>query len=226
MLLYKYDERTREYLGYFEAYLDELETQIKGEPVYVIPPCSTPIKPTQPAEGFVATFNGKEWEEVEDNRGLTLYDKNGKEVVITELGPIPNDLSEERIIPLKELKDSKLEEITQEYQKALSTKIKIKGLEVLPEEMGEIKRTLESYNDEFDKIVYKDEIVEREDLEEVQKYLYIKKLVLVNRKKELVKELRKFKGKNTVNNFTIDFNVDKEVEELLPLSIEEINIKF
>ena len=110
MRLYKYKEGTKEYIGYFEAYLDPLESLNKGEDIYVIPPCSTPIAPFIPSSHHTVIFNELEgkWEEVEDNRGIVVWDEYGSSFKITELGPIPEGFFKERIMPLKEIKEIKI----------------------------------------------------------------------------------------------------------------------
>ena len=230
MILYKYDKRTREYLGYFEAYLDELESVIKGENVYVIPPCSTEVEPFIPKEGYTVVFNGSKWVEVEDNRGLTVYSKDGEMLIISDLGPIPEDYLIEKPTTLKELKELKSNEIKIKYKNAVEEYIDLKGLKVSIKSSSYITKLLSMYSKEYIKLNYEEgeesSIVNRNDLEEVSKYLYLRGMLLGKRKRELMNNLSKLKSKEDVLKFEVNFNVDKEVEEFLLLSIEEINRKF
>ncbi len=71
-LVYLFDEKNKNFIGSEQAYIDPLETQIKGENVYLLPANATFQEP--PADvpaGQVAVFNGS-WEIVTDNRGKKI----------------------------------------------------------------------------------------------------------------------------------------------------------
>lgn len=93
MFCYKYDPVTKEYKGKTEAYLDPLETEAKGENVYLLPANATFVKCSEDvAVNSVYVWNGTEWEMKPDYRGKTYYKKDTKEmVVINEIGIEPDD---------------------------------------------------------------------------------------------------------------------------------------
>ena len=90
--VYKYDEKTKEYLGKAEALLDPLETQLQQEEIYLLPADATFSAPTL-QEGYVSVFKGGTWENIEDNRGKEYWlpeDKYGAPAhEMKELGPLP-----------------------------------------------------------------------------------------------------------------------------------------
>ena len=93
MNVYRYDERTKEYIGYEEALLDPLETEQQEKEVYLLPANATFTAPTEPQEGYVNVWNGTAWEQVEDNRGVEYWlpeDKFGAPArEMKELGALP-----------------------------------------------------------------------------------------------------------------------------------------
>lgn len=83
MQVYNYDANTKEFLSQSQAQKSPLE-----EGVYLIPANATEIKPNQ-KEGYVCVFDEKEqkWKHVKDLRGIKLYHKNTKEMIVcSELG--------------------------------------------------------------------------------------------------------------------------------------------
>lgn len=73
MNVYKYDEKTKEYIGTEKALLDPLETEQQGENIYLLPANATFTAPTEPQDGYVNVWNGTAWEQVEDNRGVEYW---------------------------------------------------------------------------------------------------------------------------------------------------------
>lgn len=115
MNVYKYDEKTKEFIGTEEALLDPLETELQGENVYLLPANATFIEPTEEQEGYVNVWNGKTWEQVEDNRGVEYWlseDKFGAPArEMKELGALPEGAT--TTAPeqtLEELKAAKIKE--------------------------------------------------------------------------------------------------------------------
>lgn len=90
--VYKYDEKTKEYLGKAEALLDPLETQLQQKEIYLLPADATFSMPTL-QEGYVSVFKEGAWENIEDNRGKEYWlpeDKYGAPArEMKELGPLP-----------------------------------------------------------------------------------------------------------------------------------------
>ena len=93
MNVYKYDEKTKEYIGTEEALLDPLETEQQGKNIYLLPTNATFIEPSKAQEGYVNVWNGKTWEQVEGNRGVEYWlpeDKFGVPArEMKELGALP-----------------------------------------------------------------------------------------------------------------------------------------
>lgn len=94
MQVYKYDEKTKEYLGKAEALLDPLETQLQQKEIYLLPADATFSEPTL-QEGYVSVFKEGAWENIEDNRGKEYWlpeDKYGAPArEMKELGAFPAD---------------------------------------------------------------------------------------------------------------------------------------
>lgn len=68
MQTYKFKADTKEYLYAEEAFLDPLESQAQGKPVYLLPADSTFDAPPDAQPGHAAVWNGEAWELVEDHR--------------------------------------------------------------------------------------------------------------------------------------------------------------
>lgn len=75
MQTYKYHAETKEYLYAEEAFLDPLETEQQGTPIYLLPADSTFDAPPAVKPGYAAVWNGAAWELVEDHR--QKHDKGG-----------------------------------------------------------------------------------------------------------------------------------------------------
>lgn len=75
MQTYKYNADTKEYLYSEEAFLDPLETEAQGKPVYLLPADSTFIEPLTAKEGYAVVWSGTAWAYKEDHR--QTRDKGG-----------------------------------------------------------------------------------------------------------------------------------------------------
>lgn len=64
MKAYRYDPVSKKYIGEINCQIDPLETQTKGEPVYLLPANSTFSAPLH-KDGFYTVWNGAQWEYVE-----------------------------------------------------------------------------------------------------------------------------------------------------------------
>ena len=96
MLVYVYDEETKEFLRSEEAFIDPLETQIKGENVYLLPANATFEKPLDKEDGKAIVFDGSAWKLIDDNRGKFTI-KDGSMQEITTLDPVEKILTDEEI---------------------------------------------------------------------------------------------------------------------------------
>lgn len=72
MQVYKYNEKTKEYIGAEQALIDPLETELQGKTIYLLPANATFEKPNL-QDGFASVFNGIQWENIEDNRGKEYW---------------------------------------------------------------------------------------------------------------------------------------------------------
>ena len=99
MIFYTYDDKTKEYTGTQNAFIDPLESEKQGKDVYLVPANSTNIKPTldPSTDNDMLVFNGKEWQikprfELNgiykniDNRIHDFCSKNGYTLENTENG--------------------------------------------------------------------------------------------------------------------------------------------
>jgi hypothetical protein len=68
MQTYRYNAETKEYLYAEEAFLDPLETEAAGTPVYLLPADSTFTEPLTAKKGYAVCWNGSAWEYIEDHR--------------------------------------------------------------------------------------------------------------------------------------------------------------
>ena len=116
MNVYKYDEKTKEFIGTEEALLDPLETEQQEKEVYLLPANATFTEPTEAQEGYVNVWNGEAWQEVEDHRGVEYWlpeDKFGAPArEMKELGALPEGATttppEQTIDEVKIIKKSAL----------------------------------------------------------------------------------------------------------------------
>ena len=96
MLVYIFDEETKEFLHEEEAFIDPLETQIKGENIYLLPANATFEKPLDKKDGKAVVFDGSAWKLIDDNRGkFTIKDNQIEE--IKTLDPVEKVLTEKEL---------------------------------------------------------------------------------------------------------------------------------
>lgn len=110
MIFYIYDEKTKEYTGIQNAFIDPLETKKQGKKVYLVPANATDKKPLKTKENQAVIFNGTEWEIVADYRNKTYY-IGTKQHEMKELGDLPKGATFE---PEKTLDEQTLEELQKE----------------------------------------------------------------------------------------------------------------
>ena len=114
MIFYTYDEKTKEYTGTQNGFIDPLETKKQGKNIYLKPANATEKKPLKAKENQAVIFNGSEWEIIADYRNKTYY-IGTEQHEMKELGDLPKGATFEPVEPkksLSELKSEKLSELT------------------------------------------------------------------------------------------------------------------
>ena len=116
MKTYRYDTETKEYLYSEEVFLDPLETEKAGKPVYLLPADSTFAEPLKTKDGYAVVWNGDRWEYIEDHRqkrdnGGVIVEGTGTPFwmpednwqtparYMTALGKLPKDAILEKPVP-------------------------------------------------------------------------------------------------------------------------------
>lgn len=233
MIIYKYNKETGEYEGEGKAYTDPLESKIQKKDVFIVPPGWTHIPPLEEEkEGYVISYNPvkREWEYKVDYRGKKVYDKKtGEEFIVTEVGEILPDFVFEKPVKIKELREEKIKEVKEEFVRQLNEKVKIGEINYSANEwtkLAEKVYTPENYKlipiPQDDDLIF----VRREELDEAVKQLYIRCSLLFEKKKEMLEEVNALKGKKQLQDYVIDFNIDKELKKLMKLTVEELNERF
>lgn len=88
MIIYNYDEITKEYTGQYNADLDPEETKKQGKNVYLIPANATTKKPPKAKEHEAVIYNNG-WEIVADFRGLYMVNSDMQPQKVEEIGALP-----------------------------------------------------------------------------------------------------------------------------------------
>lgn len=88
MIIYNYDEFTKEYTGYCNADLDPEETKRQGKNVYLIPANATTQKPPKVKEHETVIYNNG-WEIVADFRGLYMVNSDMNPLKVEQIGALP-----------------------------------------------------------------------------------------------------------------------------------------
>lgn len=119
MIFYTYDEKTKEYTGTQNGFIDPLETKKQGKNVYLVPANATDKKPLDVKENQAVIFNGSEWEIVADYRNKTYY-IGTEQHEMKELGDLPDGATFEPVEPKKSLDELKSEKLSELSTKASS----------------------------------------------------------------------------------------------------------
>lgn len=119
MIFYTYDEKTKEYTGTQNAFIDPLETKKQGKNIYLVPANATDKKPLETKENQAVIFNGSEWEIIADYRNKTYY-IGTEQHEMKELGDLPNGATFEPIEPIKTLEELKADKLNELSTKASS----------------------------------------------------------------------------------------------------------
>lgn len=88
MLIYNYDEITKEYTGYCEADLDPAESKAQGKDVYLIPANATDVKPPKAHTNEVVIYDNG-WKIEADFRGKYIVNEDMKPEIVKEIGELP-----------------------------------------------------------------------------------------------------------------------------------------
>lgn len=99
MQVYIYDELTKEFL-----FVDIVEESPLEKDVILMPPNATLIPVNEMLDGYAQVFNGEGWEYVEDHRNQTVWKSYDEDMIIEELGAIPDGWSLERPEQTAEMK--------------------------------------------------------------------------------------------------------------------------
>lgn len=91
--VYAYSGETGEFIGFTQAQESPLEPG-----VFAYPPNSTDVCPPDVQTGYARVFKNGEWSHVLDFRGTIIYDAEGNESVVKELGAIPEGYTTEKPI--------------------------------------------------------------------------------------------------------------------------------
>ena len=116
MIFYTYDEKTKEFTGTQNGFIDPLETKKQGKNVYLVPANATAKKPLKTKENQAVIFNGTEWEIIADYRGKTYY-IGTEQHEMKELGDLPEGATFEPVEPEKTIDEQTLEELQKEQTK-------------------------------------------------------------------------------------------------------------
>lgn len=88
MLIYNYDEITKEYTGYCEASLDPAQSKIEGKEVYLIPAYATTVKPPKAKTNEVVIYDNG-WQIKADYRGKYIVNNDMEPYIYDKIGNLP-----------------------------------------------------------------------------------------------------------------------------------------
>lgn len=91
MLVYNYDENTKEYLGSEEAYIDPLMTKQTGVTQYFIPCNATKDIPPEAPNGYVQVYKDGIWTLIRDYRGKFQINPSNELSVVNYIGEPTDD---------------------------------------------------------------------------------------------------------------------------------------
>lgn len=103
MIIYNYDEFTKEYTGYSEASLDPAETKAQGQEVYLIPANATTVKPPKTKTNEICIYDNG-WQIKADYRGQYIVDETMEPQIVEEIGNLPDGF-----IPVTEKQAQKIQ---------------------------------------------------------------------------------------------------------------------
>lgn len=120
MIFYTYDEKTKEFTGTQNGFIDPLETKKQGKNVYLVPANATDKKPLETKENQAVIFNGSEWEIITDYRNKTYY-IGTEQHEMKELGNLPEGATFEPVKSESELTYEKAEQELADFDNQISS---------------------------------------------------------------------------------------------------------
>lgn len=93
---YFYDQISGQYLYESNAYIDPMQSNIKGYQVYLLSANATFEMPLQSKQGYAVIWNGNAWQYMEDHRGLIVWKSYEQSLQIRQFGKIPQGYSIQR----------------------------------------------------------------------------------------------------------------------------------
>jgi hypothetical protein len=104
MLVYNYDEKTKEFISAVEAYLNPEETKVQGREIYLVPANATTEVPNKTGENQVNIFEVNRWIVKDDFRGQKMVDKTMIPESVNFIGALPEGyvlITEEQVENIK-----------------------------------------------------------------------------------------------------------------------------
>lgn len=97
MQAYMYSPTNHEFLEPVPCFPDPVRSRKEGSEVYLLPANATFTEPPAKRTGYTAVWNGSEWIETEDHRGVQYWASgmpyNSSPIEMKELGPLPEGAS-------------------------------------------------------------------------------------------------------------------------------------
>lgn len=124
---YLYDEFTKEFISEVNAQIDPLESELKGEEVYLLPANASFTPPLEEKDGFKVVFKGDEW----------VYEE------IPEPAPEPKE---------EEIKQNRIWELKAKLSETDYVVIKIAEGEATQEEYAEVLANRKAWRKEINEL--------------------------------------------------------------------------
>ena len=138
MQAHMYSPTTHEYLEPVPCFPDPVRSRVEGREIYLLPANATFTEPPAKRPGYTAVWNGSEWAEVEDHRGVQYWPKgapyNSSPMEMKELGPLPDGASLTR--PEQTAEEKAAEE--ERRKEAEAEAARVPDLEAAVAELGEL----------------------------------------------------------------------------------------
>lgn len=136
MQAYMYSPTTHEFIEMVRCFYDPVRSRMEGREVYLLPANATFTEPPVKRTGYTAVWNGSEWIETEDHRGVQYWASgmpyNSSPIEMKELGPLPAGASLTR--PEQTAEEKAAEE--ERRKEAEAEAARVPDLEVAVAELG------------------------------------------------------------------------------------------